>query len=300
MHIPREILKTVAFVCFRNKISGSLVPVGSSFFLGIQPDANVPWASNVFITTARHVIDGLAAQGSESCVIRMNAKSPNQTFVEIEIPISEWKFNKTDDSIDVAICEHGLPADADHLVLPMTLGASDAILSEYGVDIGEDVFVSGLFAHHFGNEKNIPIVRVGNIAAMNEERIKTRKGDMDAFLIEARSIGGLSGSPVFINFGAMRQVGNSTLLGAPGPQHVLLGLIHGHFDVKKNDISSDQITEDAIKDSVNAGIAIVVPFEAIKETISQHLNDSSLSADLNRFNVANTALQFSRSLVQRT
>jgi hypothetical protein len=49
----------------------------------------------------------------------------------------------------------------------------------------------GLFSEHQGAERNIPIVRVGNIAAMPEEPVLTTSwGAIDAYLIEARSIGG--------------------------------------------------------------------------------------------------------------
>jgi hypothetical protein len=54
-----------------------------------------------------------------------------------------------------------------------------------------------LRAHHTGDLKNVPIVRVGNLASYPSEQIQTRAfGRMEAYLIEARSIGGLSGSPV--------------------------------------------------------------------------------------------------------
>ena len=51
---------------------------------------------------------------------------------------------------------------------------------------------------------NLPIVRLGAIAAMPGEYIKTDWGCLRAYLIEARSIGGLSGSPVFIRVGTTR------------------------------------------------------------------------------------------------
>ena len=43
----------------------------------------------------------------------------------------------------------------------------------------------------------MPILRMGNLAAYPQERVQVEGVEMDAYLIEARSIGGLSGSPVF-------------------------------------------------------------------------------------------------------
>jgi hypothetical protein len=57
-----------------------------------------------------------------------------------------------------------------------------------------------------GRHQNVPIVRVGNFASYPAEQIQTGFGRMDAFLIEARSIGGLSGSPVFVHIGNVRVV----------------------------------------------------------------------------------------------
>ena len=75
---------------------------------------------------------------------------------------------------------------------------TEKVIKENEIEVGEEVFVTGLFSHHHGQSKNIPIVRVGNISAMPEEKIQTKEHLMDAYLIEARSIGGLSGSPVFV------------------------------------------------------------------------------------------------------
>ena len=89
-------------------------------------------------------------------------------------------------------------------------------------------------------------------------------GEMDAYLIEARSIGGLSGSPVFVNLGSMRSKSGGLTIGAGGPRFLLFGLVHGHYDVDASEI--DELDHDVIvpgqRDHVNTGIAIVVPFNS--------------------------------------
>jgi len=121
-------------------------------------------------------------------------------------------------------------------------------------------------------------VRTGNIAAMPEEPVQMKNGKSEAYLIEARSIGGLSGSPVFAHLGLVRMVDGevrhanpSSVTGARtgiGP-HYLLGLMSGHYDA---DGLSDQDfgeTEDLImqRERVNMGIAIVVPVSKLTEMI---------------------------------
>jgi len=126
------------------------------------------------------------------------------------------------------------------------------------------VFISGLFRHHYGAKRNIPIVRVGNLAALNEERIVTKSfGEIDAYLIEARSIGGLSGSPVFLNLGIVRKVGGQVKhASGPGSIFYLLGLIHGHFDENR------QLGDAEANEAVNSGIAIVVPIASAMSVIN--------------------------------
>jgi hypothetical protein len=47
---------------------------------------------------------------------------------------------------------------------------------------------------------------------MPEEPVETELGPMEAFLIEARSIGGPSGSPCFVSLGQYRLIGRELQL----------------------------------------------------------------------------------------
>jgi len=88
---------------------------------------------------------------------------------------------------------------------------------------------------------------------MPEEKITTsRMGELDAYLVEARSIGGLSGSPVFCDFGRPGTSDNGT--NSKSGLH-MIGIVHGHWDI--GDGASDVVDQDALVDgrSVNMGIA---------------------------------------------
>ena len=142
--------------------------------------------------------------------------------------------------------------------------ATEETLLENAIGIGEDLFVVGLFKMHAGDSKNIPIVRAGNIAAMPEEPIKTAEyGMMEAYLVESRFIGGLSGSPVFVYLGDSRIIGGTVRLGI-GPRFVLLGLIHGHWNWPTSDIETDALFSE---EKLNVGISIVVPAQRIIEVL---------------------------------
>ena len=78
--------------------------------------------------------------------------------------------------------------------------ATPDLIKEKSIGLGEELLVVGLFASHHGRKMNIPIVRSGMIAAMPWEPIWDAKTgqNFEAFLAEVRSIGGLSGSPVWV------------------------------------------------------------------------------------------------------
>jgi hypothetical protein len=92
----------------------------------------------------------------------------------------------------------------------------------------------------------------------------TRLGSIDAYLVEARSQGGLSGSPVFIR--PTRTVGIEKIFEITGYGDLrFLGLVHGHWDIHPNDFPMDDVR--VVDSSVNMGIAIVVPARKILEIL---------------------------------
>jgi hypothetical protein len=101
-------------------------------------------------------------------------------------------------------------------------------------------------------------------------------GPIDAYLIEARSIGGISGSPVFVHETVIM---NRTLTRpSDNTQHAkelllhgefyLLGLMHGHWEVLPKDKNSNPIkTKSRDEDTVNTGIAVVIPAKKILDVL---------------------------------
>ena len=88
--------------------------------------------------------------------------------------------------------------------------------------------------------------------------IPTELGNVEAYLVEARSIGGLSGSPAFVRKTVPVGIG----------EFYLLGLMHGHWDIPTKN-KSDLLMADDLFGKVNMGIAIVVPAKKIREVLNQ-------------------------------
>ena len=263
MKVPDQVRKTVAFVTYKNQQTGQLTPVGSVFFIGPDPPQGMDNSQRVYAVTARHVVDGLKMLGVEDTHLRLNLHKGGLT--KTTVPLKNWFVHPRDASLDVAIVEHGIPAEADHLLVPYSMEITPERMQEHEVALGDEVFVSGLFHHHMGENRNIPVVRIGNLAALAEEKVNTSMGPMDAYLIEARSIGGISGSPVFLNLGINRIIGGEyKQVKGHDPVFFLFGLIHGHFESKLPDENG------LVKESLNAGIAIVVPMASVHGVIAEY------------------------------
>jgi hypothetical protein len=115
--------------------------------------------------------------------------------------------------------------------------------------------VIGLFSSHVGQRRNLPIVRSGNLASMPvEPLIDADTGyEFNAYLAEVRSIGGLSGSPVFVVLNPDTRLIDDQA--AEGTLVVyLLGMVRGHWDRRfELDFHETEF------ERLNTGIAMVTP-----------------------------------------
>ena len=247
MQIPPEIRKCVAFVA--KDTNGQKHFVGTCFFV-CQPAA-VSGRFHVYAVTAKHLFDGMLDE-VDDVWIRLNERNGTEAWVRSRL--SKWVSHPTDDSVDVAVTRVGaLHESWDHLAFPLDSAVTPERIREFEIDAGEEIFLPGLFTERFGKSKNIPIIRVGNIAAMPEEKVYFNGKYLDAYLVESRSIAGLSGSPVFINTGSVRSV-SRTFVSLESPRFLLLGLMKGHWDATQ-------------PERLNMGVAVVVPMEKVVETL---------------------------------
>jgi hypothetical protein len=269
MQIPKEIRDCVVFVCYKN-INGIRL-AGTAFFVGVELEGTE--RSSVYLITAKHIIDKIQKEsGDKKVYLRMNMKSEGAKFIETQI--DRWVFHPQESNVDVAALNWAPPEEkVDYLFVPMRFMATDDVIKEENIGVGDDVFLVGLFPNHFGSQRNLPIIRVGNIASMPDEKVRTEDyGDIDAYLVEARSIGGLSGSPVFAYAGQMRKIRDAAnVISRRGrPLFYLLGIMHGHFELSKLEI--DNMVEDSLANlKINIGIAVVVPTWKILEVINQEV-----------------------------
>lgn len=256
MRVPDEVRQCVVFVGLPQTTSDgqqALSFKGTAFFV-MLPSETVPERSYVYLVTAKHVARNLEGK---LFWVRANTKDGSSgLFAGAGV---RWWYHPTDSSVDVALLPWVPPEQVEYKGIITTMFLSDEIIRSQSIGSGDEVFITGLFAHLSGSKRNLPIVRMGNIAMMPSELVPTRDfGDVEAYLIEARSIGGLSGSPAFVR---------ETVFSGLG-RFYLLGLMHGHWDIppeKKNDaVLMDRDTSG----TVNMGIAIVIPAKKIMEVVN--------------------------------
>jgi hypothetical protein len=229
MRLPDEVLKCVAYVCRPADKNGvqAMETIGTGFFVSLKiplrPDLNF-----IYFLTAKHV--ALNVNNSQF-YLRMNLKIGESAY--IDLTGAKWVFHESEDVAIFAWAPQSNTVDYKLFQSYMMLDEDDRM--QRGIGVGDEIFIVGLFSYHEGRKKIYPIVRVGNIAMIPGEPIVTKKcGRVDAYLVEARSIGGLSGSPVFV----MSRDKDFK----PNEIH-LLGLVHGHYDISE-DVEIDQVVDD--------------------------------------------------------
>jgi hypothetical protein len=281
MLVTDQIRKLVVFVG-HSGIDGNFIADGTGFVLMLEAyDFSFP-----YVVTAKHVIDQATGEKrSRDALLRVNGRDGDVKYIKTkptawqQHPDHAEGVNKRK-YIDIAV--YGLvnyrewaKTDLDKYDFTYLMEedlCTEEIIKKYSIGLGDEVAIPGLFLSHIGTSKNVPIVRTGNIAAMRgEEPVPTSHGPMDAFLVEMRSVGGISGSPVLTHMAIrprtlLPQSSDPTGIEQSEKSHYLLGLVHGHYTITTQDewvFKTNQQVGD-----INAGISIVVPASKIMETIS--------------------------------
>lgn len=293
-YFPPQLLQCVCFLGYRDNESIERV-AGSAFWVCRHPvDEPLMLGERLtfaYLVTAAHVIDEIRKSSSDNrALVRVNTKEGGQEWIETYVGC--WKTHP-DNAVDIAVMKFGPGKQFDHIcwMEHTFVGSKDIV--KYRIELADEVYFPGLFWPHTGKRRNIPIVRVGNIACLRGEKVATAFGDADAYLVEARSIGGLSGSPVFIDLFASRREPKKEKLDElmktdreyllrirQSPSSFrLLGVMHGHFRIPYGDTEShpDSVkeNEDEEREKLNMGIAIVIPAEKILEVITQFMAEEA-------------------------
>jgi hypothetical protein len=201
---------------------------GSGFIvaipLGLSSKYEEDWLSTIVVTNS-HVINC----GSTS--IRVNTTDGGTEIFETEE--RHWLHHPDH---DLAITPFQTLYSGRHVFkfVPQANFMMPEGIDALKIGPGDECFVIGRFSSHDGRQRNTPSVRFGAIAQMPQEKIRFPDGtEQESFLVEARSIAGYSGSPVFVYIPAFDDsgVGRGNFSWRRGPW--LLGIDHCHLFTKE-------------------------------------------------------------------
>jgi hypothetical protein len=269
MRVPNEVMKCIVFLGIEHEFSTKYV--GTGFLVSMEEKEPHGTFRFTYLVTANHVADKLDGVPFK---IRANRKAGDA----VEISANEsgdviWHRHPEGDSIDVAVCWWQLPArELDLLSIKTSMFMTPEITRNNNIGPGDEVLITGLFSKISGQSKNVPIVRVGNLAMVPEGRVvPSGVGNIEAYLVEAKSMGGISGSPVFVRQtvdvpGLVRWGTNiPATMQAYSNVIYLLGLAHGHWNIDLDEMNNPMVEH--VEEGVNVGLAIVIPASHILEVL---------------------------------
>jgi len=253
MKVPDNVSECVCFLCVRTR--DKYLFKGTAFFMSVGMEGN-PGVEFVYLVTAKHCVEAAEREGHDLHV-RVNLAVDKSEYFSIH---DEWAYHEQS---DVAVIPFDIPDGCQVRSIPLEMALTDDKIREKKIGVGDDVLVTGLFTRHHGKQRNLPILRAGIISAMPNEPLTGSDGQpYFAYLAELRSIGGLSGSPVFVvKENVPGQTHYTRHLGLALPtfqtEFYFLGLIRGHWD--EEDIQMGDTDLAGREKAVNMGIAIVTP-----------------------------------------
>lgn len=240
-------------------------PLGTGFLTYFEVD------NTIFpvVVTARHVVAPVKESQFNALGVRMNLKNGGAQF--IRLPLGKWR-DHPDAQSDLSFCQFAPDHSAfDYLLMTVEEPTLAKARKAYPPTLGGEVLIPGLYTSHYGATKNIPVIRTGHIAALPEEPVKTRAGYTDGYLVETRSIGGLSGSPVYVKRPPIITDGERVNFFS-GDMIYPLGILLGHHVVETRE---DEIPVPRLQGSPsapverieerNTGFGVVVPIERLTE-----------------------------------
>jgi hypothetical protein len=259
MRIPDKILDLPAFLCV--DVKGRFRMAGTAFFLGLRGP------SPLYLVTARHCIQKAQAYGD--LYIRLNKHGGGVETVRLE---GTWYYSESgaDDIAVMPIPSTTILAfDIWPIEIPVWC-ASDEVIRSEDIGVGDEVVTAGLFTHRDGKHQNQSILRSGIISAMPNEPLEDINSGLmyDAYLVEIRSMGGLSGSPVFVALPPGRV--NKGKFEMDRLVFWLLGVVRGHWTKQPSEFADFGEAEQI---EFNTGIAIVTP---IQKAVSIIMNTEEL------------------------
>lgn len=190
MRFPDEYRDCVCFTTATR--ADGFVATASAFFVAVRFHTHEALAEDdiaVYTVTAKHVLGDRDGPADE-VALWLNTHAGARKAVTT--PISAWTFHS---QADVAVLPYAPPRNEFRFrAFPDYAFATSDWRTEFAIGPGDDLAIVGLLVHHPGKTQNMPIVRLGSIAALPDDELVLNQGwetGSDVVgLAEVRSIGG--------------------------------------------------------------------------------------------------------------
>lgn len=241
-------------------------PLGTAFVVSYpvpgQPNKAVP-----LIITAKHVVGNL---GRVSLRWSRAGGGTGAALYDIDNLRTEgdvWEHH--DDGVDLIVFRTPHLLEAEYFSVPFEAIASRETYGSEELKATDRVMLPSLLLNFFGSSRNYPVLREGSIALIPDEPIpytfefgpRTITTSQPLVLLNAMSIPGASGSPVFLNpIGRVRANQFST-----GGTAWLLGINLGHYSTP---------------DGQHTGMSLMLPswrlLEVLDETVRNRIQSITM------------------------
>ena len=243
--------KTVSFIYISSQ-NDEYNPIGTGFLVSV-PTKRDSTLSLVYFVTAKHVIQNSNGDYLNTIYPRFNTKDGLSQIFKTDLVSYGIKKNvyvHSDETIDLVIIPVVIPNNVDYKHIPINQFINRDNYKNENVNVGTEVFFTGLFTPYIGSKTINPIFRFGRICLIPNEKIEFAKVRRDIILIESSTFGGNSGSPVIFTY--KNKVG-------------LGGVILGSFN--NNQVFETDVSKVNIFTS-NLGISAITPSEFIIEILN--------------------------------
>jgi len=256
----KEIARTVIFLFSADK---NPQPIGTGFIVGYI----IPGKENRYvplIVTAKHVTgDRQKILGRFS-----TQEGASTTYVQYDIASlkksNDYWEHPDDDGVDIVVFRSLHYDVTNYKILPFDLIASKTTFDEEKIRQTDRIMFPSLLINFMGTSMNYPVFRDGTIALIPEEKVPLRymvgskeiNTQQEIILVDATSIQGASGSPVFLRPGP-RLKGNTFNLGES--KAYLIGVMHGFYPATPRKILEIETSKTQDMYAENSGIAIIFP-----------------------------------------
>ena len=214
---PSQVRESVAFLLVRGNAPNQ-ISYGTGFFVDIENEENPATFTTYFVTARHTLINKRTGRLPDSVFIQLNRKKGDTwTDWTKEIPFADKAkyraYVHKDPTVDLAVIR--IPSnELSELIrpLPADMIATKETTEEANIQEGGEVF----FIPPFIIPPDVypsypiiyPIVRFGHISLMTDGKIPMPGPIkmLELYLIDAQSVEGYSGAPVFFYFGPAKAI----------------------------------------------------------------------------------------------